>query len=132
MDSSSRAALSRTTILLLVADPLVRVVMEETLAREGYTVVIASDLGEAVDRLKEVSPDLFITRTYIRTMSGHDTAKYLRTKNAKMKVLLVGGLMDDERLHYRDSMQGFEVFPKAYTATEFLSKVAEVLNKPRG
>jgi hypothetical protein len=65
-------------------------------------------------------------------MSGHDTAKYLRTKNARMKVLLVGGMMDDERLHFRDSMQGFEAFPKPFTAAELLEKVAEVLGKPRG
>jgi DNA-binding NtrC family response regulator len=106
--------------------------MEETLAREGYTVVTAGDVGQAVDRLKELSPDLFITRTYVHTMSGHDTAKYLRTKNSKMRVLLVGGLMDDERLHYRDSMQSFEAFPRPFTAAELLEKVADVLNKPRG
>lgn len=125
-------SLNKITILLLVPDPLVRVVMEETLSRVGYTVVSASEIGQAVDRLREVSPDLLITRTYVHTMSGHDTAKYLRTKNAKMRVLIVGGLMDDERLHYRDAMQSFEAFPKAYTADEFLQKVAEVLSKPRG
>ena len=126
------SSLSKTTILLLVPDSLVRKVFAETLSREGYTVVSVSDVGQAVDRLKEVSPDLFITRTYVHTMSGHDTAKDLRTKNAKMRVLVVGGLMDDERLHYHDSMQGFEAFPKPFTATELLQRVPEVLNKPRG
>jgi hypothetical protein len=65
-------------------------------------------------------------------MSGHDAAMYLRTKCAKMKVLLVGGLLDDDRLHYREALQGFEIFPKPYTRAELLEKVKEVLNKPRG
>ncbi len=45
---------------------------------------------------------------------------------------MVGGLLDDERLKYRAELQGFEVFPKPYTAAELLQKVKEVLSKPRG
>lgn len=128
----SNPSLTKTTILLLIADPVVRSVFEETLGREGYTVLAAGDLGQAVDRMKECTPDLLITRTYVQTMSGHDVAKYLRTKCPKMKVLLVGGLLDDDRLHYREATQGFEVFPKPYSAAELLQKVSDVLNKPRG
>ena len=43
----------------------------------------------------------------------------------------MGGLLDDERLHYREALQGFEVFPKPYTAAELLQKVKDVLSKPR-
>lgn len=126
------SSLKKTTILLLVSDPVVRLVMEETLEREGYTVVSTGDLGKAVDRLKEFTPDLLVTRTYVQSMSGHDAAMYLRTKSPKMKVLLVGGLLDDDRLHYREALQGFDVFPKPYTPAELLRKVSDVLNKPRG
>ena len=125
------AALMKTTILLLVSDPVVRAVMEEALTREGYTVLSTGDLGKAVDRLKECTPDLLITRTYVQNMSGHDAAMYLRTKRPKMRVLLVGGLLDDDRLHYREALQGFDVFPKPYTKAEMLEKVAEVLRKSR-
>jgi DNA-binding NtrC family response regulator len=106
--------------------------MEETLEHEGYTVISTGDLGKAVDRLKEVTPDLLVTRTYVQSMSGHDAALYLRTKSPRMRVLLVGGLLDDDRLHYREALQGFEVFPKPYTRTELLDKVSDVLKKPRG
>ncbi len=125
------SGLMKTTILLLVADPVVRSVMEEALTTEGYTVLATGDLGKAVDRLKEISPDLLITRTYVQNMSGHDAAMYLRTKRSKMRVLLVGGLMDDDRLHYREALQGFDIFPKPYTKAELLHKVSEVLRKPR-
>lgn len=124
-------SLMKTTILLLVSDPLVRTVMEETLGRAGYTVIAVGDLGGAVARLTEVTPDLLITRTYVQGMTGHDAAKYLRTKVPGMKVLLVGGLMDDDRLHYREAVAGFSVFPKPYTAQDLLHKVHEVLINPR-
>lgn len=125
-------SLMKTTILLLVSDPLVRSVLKETLEREGYLVRATGDLGQAVDRLNESVPDLLITRTYVQSMPGHEAAMYLLTKCPAMRVLMVGGLLDDERLKYRAELQGFEVFPKPYTAAELLQKVKEVLSKPRG
>jgi DNA-binding NtrC family response regulator len=124
-------SLMKTAILLLVSDPIIRSVLEETLEREGYMVLATGDLGQAVDRLKECRPDLLITRTYVQSLSGHDAAMYLRTKCPKMKVLIVGGLLDDERLQHREALQGFEVFPKPYAAAELLQKVKDVLSKPR-
>ena len=122
----------KTTILLLVSDPLVRSVLQETLEREGYMVRATGDLGQAVDRLKESVPDLLITRTYVESMPGHEAAMYLLTKCPTMRVLMVGGLLDDERLRYRAELQGFEVFPKPYSAADLLQKVKEVLSKHRG
>jgi DNA-binding response OmpR family regulator len=120
------------TILLLVSDPVVRAVFKEALEDAGYTVLATGDLGNAVDRLKEVEPDLLITRTYVEGLPGHDAAVYLRSKNLKMKVMIVGGLLEDDRLELRESLAGFEVFPKPYHRAELLQKVKEVLEKPRG
>lgn len=118
----------QSTILLLVSDQLVRSVMRETLELEGNVVLSTGDIGTAVDRLKESTPDLLITRTYVSEMPGHEAAKYLRTKCPSMRVLIVGGLMDDDRLRYREELAGYEVFPKPYTAAQFIEKVKEVLN----
>jgi CheY-like chemotaxis protein len=121
----------KTTILLLVSDPIVRSVLKETLEHEGYTVVATGDLGEAVDRLKECMPDLLITRTYVKGLTGHDAAVYLRTKCTRMRILILGGLLDDERLHNREALEGFRVFPKPYTAAVLLQEVKDVLSEPR-
>lgn len=124
--------LMTTMILLLISDPIIRSVFKETLEREGYMVEAAGDLGRAVDRLEQCVPDLLITRTYVEGVSGHDAAMYLRTKCLTMKVLIVGGLLDDDRLKYREALQGFEVFPTPYKAAELLQKVKDVLSKPQG
>ncbi len=121
----------KATILLLVSDPLVRSVLQETLEREGYSVLDVGDLGRAVDRLKECDPDLLILPNHVQSMPGHEAAKYLRTKCTKMRVLMLGGHLADERLRNRAELQGFEVFP-IYTAAEMLQKVKDVLSKPRG
>jgi hypothetical protein len=49
-----------------------------------------------------------------------------------MRVLMVGGLLDDQRLRNREELEGFRVFPKPYSAADFLQKVKEVLAEPRG
>jgi len=85
--------LMKTTILLLVSDPVVRSVLQETLEREGYTVRATGDLGQAVDRLTECAPDLLITRTYVEGLPGHEAAMYLRTKCPTMRVLMLGGFL---------------------------------------
>ena len=124
--------LIKTTILLLVSDPIVRSVLKETLEREGYMVVATGDLGQAVDSLKECMPDLLITRTYVQGLTGHDAATYLRTKCMKMRILILGGLLDDDRLQNREALQGFEVFPKPYTTAVLLEEIKDILRKPRG
>jgi two-component system cell cycle sensor histidine kinase/response regulator CckA len=118
---------ARMTILLLVSDPIGRSVFQETLEREGYVVLSAADLGKAVDLLNECTPDLLITRAYVSSMTGHDAAIYLKERCHSMKVLMLGGLLDDTRLTHRAELQGFAVFPKPYSAAEMLHKVKEVL-----
>lgn len=122
----------RTTILLLISDRLVRSVVCETLEHEGYVVVPTGDLGTAVDWLKLCTPDLLITRTYVASMPGHEAAKYLRTKCHSMHVLILGGVLDDERLQSRDVLACFDVFPKPYSAAQLIEKVKEVLATVRG
>jgi DNA-binding NtrC family response regulator len=122
----------QTTILLLVSDQLVRAVTQEILDHEGYLVLSAGDLGSAVDQLRGISPDLLITRMFVQTMPGHQAALYLRTKRPQMRVLIMGGMLEDDRLANRETLAGFEIFPKPYSASEFLEKVREVLAKPRG
>jgi DNA-binding response OmpR family regulator len=124
--------LSKSSILLLVSDPVVRSVVGETLERAGYTVLVVGDLGRAVDRLKELSPDLLIVRGHVESLPGHDAAVYLRKKCPSMKVLILGGLIDDQRLRDREELQGFEIFPTPYPASDLLEKVKDILSKARG
>jgi DNA-binding response OmpR family regulator len=118
---------ANSTILVLVSDPLMRTVFDETLQRAGYLVIAAGDLGSAVDRLKEMRPDLLLIRPYISSMPGHMAADYLRTKCPGLPVMIVAGLMDDDRVHVQNAVEDFYVFPKPFPASEFLEKVKEVL-----
>jgi DNA-binding response OmpR family regulator len=119
-------------IMLLVADSVARVVIQETLEHGGSAVMAAGDLGTAVKRMSESTPDMLIVGPYIEDISGYDTAKFLRTKYHALPVLMVAGIIDDERLKYRLELEAFEAFPKPYSAAELLAKVKDMLARGRG
>lgn len=114
-------------ILLLVSDPLMRVVLRDALHGGGYQIVTANNLGDAVNRLKEIHPDLLITRTYIDSMPGHMAADYLRSKQPGLPVLIVSGFMDDDRVRDQNAIQEFYVFPEPFSRTQLLDKIGKVL-----
>jgi DNA-binding NtrC family response regulator len=118
---------SNTTILLLVSDPLMRDVLRDALNGAGYLVVVTSDLGEAVDRLREMRPHLLITRPYISSMSGQTAADYLRTKRPGLPVLIVAGYMQDDRVRDQTAIDEFHIFPDPFTRDQFLGRVRNVL-----
>lgn len=117
------------SILLLISDPILLSVLQETLEREGYAVFPAGELGTAVNWVENSKPDLLITRTYISGMPGHAAAKYLRNRCHHMRVLMMGGLLEDDRLQHRLTLEGFEVFPKPFPAAQLVEKVKEMLAK---
>jgi DNA-binding NtrC family response regulator len=121
-----------TTILLLISEPLVRLVIQEVLERGGYLVMGTGDLGTAVDRIGECRPDLLIISPYVETITGHQAAKYLQSRCPKMHVLMVAGLLADDRVQYRAELDKVEIFPKPFTGSQLLQKVEEVLSQPIG
>lgn len=116
-------------ILLLSSDPVVRSSLKEALERAGYVVLATGNFGTAVDMLDHCNIDLLITHPYVDEIPGHEAAKYLRGRNPNMAVLLVAGLLDDDRIRYRSELEGFEVFPPPFAAAQLIKKVAEVLRK---
>ena len=101
--------------------------MKEALERAGYVVEAVGDLGTAVDRLAAMKVDLLITHPYVEEITGYDAAKYLRERNPTMGVLIVAGLLDDDRFKIPADLQRFVIFPQPFTAAELIEKVELVL-----
>jgi DNA-binding NtrC family response regulator len=118
---------SDVTILLLDSDSVTRAALHDAFQSAGYLVVTAGDLGEAVDRLDEIRPDLLITRPYINSMPGRIAANYLRSKHPGLPVLIVAGFVDDDRLNVQNAIGEFYTFPKPFSRDELLTNVRDVL-----
>jgi DNA-binding response OmpR family regulator len=121
-----------TLIMLLISDPDMRNVIRDNLESQGYLVQATGDIGVAIDRLKEYTPDLLIIRPYINSMPGHDAVKFLRSRCPGLRVLMVGGLIDDTRITYRDLLENIHVFPKPFVAEQLFEAVREALTTAPG
>jgi two-component system, OmpR family, alkaline phosphatase synthesis response regulator PhoP len=121
-----------STILILISEPLVRLVIQEVLERAGYFVMTTGDLGTAVDRIGESKPDLLIISPYVEGITGNQAAKYLQARCLSMRILMVAGLLADDRLQYRAELEKVEIFPKPFTGDQLLEKVRAVLSVPVG
>jgi two-component system cell cycle sensor histidine kinase/response regulator CckA len=119
-------SIKHATILILNSEPVVRSVIKDILEREGYVVLATGDLGTAVDIMSDCAPDLLLTNMDFPT-SGHDAAQYLKKRCQKMRVLIMAGLPDDQRIEDRTSGAGFEVFPKPFSVAELNEKIREML-----
>jgi CheY-like chemotaxis protein len=127
---SPNKAPMETTILLLISEPLVRVVIQELLERAGYLVMATGDLGTAVDRTSECKPDMLIISPYVETITGHQAAKYLQARCLNMRILMVAGLLADDRLQYRAELEKVAIFPEPFTGDQLLKKVEAVMSLP--
>jgi DNA-binding NtrC family response regulator len=116
-------------ILLLSSDPVVRATLKEALERAEHVVLATGSLGTAVDMLADCEFDLLITHPYVDGIPGHEAAKYLRGKNPHMAVMLVAGLLDDDRLRYRSELEGFEIFPPPFSTAQLIETVAQILKR---
>lgn len=122
---------SHATILLLDSDSVMRNVLHDVLQDAGYLVLRAGDLGAAVDRLKETTPDLLLVRPYINSMPGRTAADYLRSRSPGIPVLLVSGYMDEDRLNVQNTVDHFYTFPKPFHRDELLAAIRDVLAQTR-
>jgi CheY-like chemotaxis protein len=130
-DYKGRKSPMESTILLLISEPLARLVIQEVLERAGYLVMATGDLGTAVDRISECKPNILIISPYVETITGHQAAKYLQARCPNMRILMVAGLMADDRLQYRAELERVEIFPQPFTGPELLDKVQAVLSEPK-
>lgn len=119
------------TILLLISEPLVRLVIQELLERAGYLVMATGDLGTAVDRVNESKPDLLIISPYVESITGDQAARYLQARCLSMRILMLAGLLADDRLQYRAELERVAIFPQPFTGAELLDKVREILSVPK-
>jgi DNA-binding NtrC family response regulator len=118
-------------ILVLDSHPEMRSTLRDALEGAGYLVITAGDLGAAMDHLTDIRPHLLVIPPYINSMTGHIAADHLRTRHPGLPVLLVAGLMDDDRLRVQNAVREFHTFPAPFSRNEFLATVKRVLESER-
>lgn len=123
---TTRIDLNGRLIALVDDDDQVRVTLADTLTLAGATVAQGSNGNQAIDLVRETSPELLIVDFAMPGMSGAEVIRRVRETNPSLPVLLVTGFADSATL---DAVMGPEVtvLRKPFETRELLRSVARLL-----
>jgi PAS domain S-box-containing protein len=117
------------TILLVEDEDIVREPTERILARNGYTVLSASNADEALQLAHEHigAIGLLLTDVVMPGRSGKDLAAELSRLRPRTRVLYMSGYNQEVVIHSGSAAGGLNLVEKPFTAVDLLSAVRKVL-----
>jgi CheY-like chemotaxis protein len=118
-------------VLVVDDDDSVRALVSRILAKQGYSVVAASDGVEAISVLRQ-RPDirLVLTDVAMPRMNGARLAEYLRAKSQNVSVLLMTGCANELSSGLKDSSTSADtpVLMKPFTESELARAVRQAID----
>jgi PAS domain S-box-containing protein len=120
------------TVLLVEDDLSVRGLASRVLREYGYTILEATDGGEAMrlgqDHLNE-KIHLLLTDVVMPQMGGKELLKQFKTLHPEIKVLFMSGYTDHAVTHHPGFNPGEPFLGKPFSPTALARKVREVLDR---
>ena len=126
-----KAAASETwgtgTILLVEDEDMVRNVAERALARQGYTVLTASDGEQGLARMSQVEHiDLLISDVVMPGMDGPAMVRAIRASRPDLPVLFMSGYAE-EQLRKSIDIANVAFLPKPFSVNQLAEAARDVL-----
>ena len=115
------------TILVVDDEPSIRVLLKEELGKEGYEVVCASNIEEAVKAMEENNPSLLVLDIKLGEESGIDFLLEIAKKDKKLPIIL-----NTAYSVYRDNFQTWAAdayIVKSVDLTPLKEKIKELLSE---
>ncbi|MCL5094304.1 MAG: response regulator [Patescibacteria group bacterium] len=123
-----------TKIMIVEDDVALRDIYSSRMEAEGYEVVTASDGEEALTVAVKERPDLIVLDIMMPKISGFDTLDILRAtpETKETKIIMMSALSQTADIEKGKALGADEYLVKSQvTLSEVISKVKEILEKPR-
>jgi CheY-like chemotaxis protein len=119
------------TILVVEDEENVRRLAVRILERQGYTVLEATCVNDALELCKESKEPIhmILTDVVMPEMSGPQLAEQLVSLRPKIKVLYMSGYADNAIVHQGVLKDGVDYIQKPFTIDGLAKKMREVLDK---
>ncbi len=119
------------TVLIVEDDPMVRKLTSSILESNGYRVIAADKVDDAVHRAQQVegSIHLVLTDVIMPGMKGPELFARIAENNPKAKVLYMSGYAEEAITRHGVLQEGIQFIQKPFTLHGLLEKVAAVLNQ---
>ncbi len=117
-------------ILVIEDDPQVLAMLRQTLEREGYEVIDASNGQEGIRLYREKSADLIITDLIMPEKEGIETIIELRRDFPQVKIIAISGggrLGTEKYLQFAEELGAQRTFTKPIGRDELLGAVRELV-----
>jgi DNA-binding response OmpR family regulator len=103
-------------VLVVDDDDDLRAIVEFRLRREGLTVHSAADGDEALEKAREVAPDVCVLDVMMPRRSGHEVLRELRADDSTRGIRVI---LLTARAQERDVSDGFELGADDYLTKPF-------------
>ncbi|MBZ5644256.1 MAG: response regulator transcription factor [Acidobacteriia bacterium] len=119
---------ARSNILVVDDEPQITRVLKTTLSSQGYGVRTASDGDEAVQIMKEWTPDLVITDLRMPNLGGLELCRHVRAKSRTPIIVL--SVKGEERTKVEALDAGADDYvTKPFGVNELLARVRAALRR---
>ncbi len=117
-----------STILVVDDEPMVREVLSQYLAADGYAVVEAGDGDAAVSAVTEHNPDLVLLDLMLPKRNGLDVLGFIRSTSQLPVILLTARGEESDRVRGLEAGADDYVV-KPFSAREVVARVRSVLRR---
>lgn len=120
--------MAKPTILVVEDDSNLLAVLKYNLDREGYRVITAADGAQALEKARQVKPDLIILDIMLPELSGYEVCRILR-RETTIPILMLTAKAEEV-----DTIVGLEIgaddyVTKPFSMRELLARVRAMLRR---
>lgn len=116
-------------ILVVDDEEMMRELLQDVLAMEGYKVETASGGQAALARIKEVQPLLVISDIKMPGMNGFDLLKTIKERFPDMRMIMMTGYSDDFTVKDALKLKADEYIIKPFNTQDITAVVKSVLGE---
>ena len=126
-DMKHPASLSR--VLIIDDDPMARETLEALLYREGYELLFATSGIDALQRMKDLAPDVILLDVMMPQMTGFEVCQYLKNipEFRHIPIILVTALDGTDELVRGLDIGAAEFISKPVNSQELRARVRSML-----
>ena len=112
-------------ILIIDDDIITQNMLRSTLSEAGYSVIVASNGDEGIEKAFELQPGLIILDIMMPGMDGADVASFLKTnpKTENIPIIFLSSLITERSKKINNKNEETTYLSKPYNGDELLNEV---------
>ena len=124
---------ARPSVMVVDDSLTVRKVTGRLLAREGYEVIVAKDGVEAMEKLRDVIPDVMLVDIEMPRMDGFDLTRNVRADRrlATVPIIIITSRSAEKHQNYAKEIGASAFLGKPYQEDDLLGQIAGLITARR-